>query len=116
MMPRSDSTILRMCWALFGLVLLGVTVAGPLADALLEDSSERVVHIESESSEDCGSHHDHWFCQVCRFVAEGPHESSTACVPAPLSAPAGVVLVDAGVSPVGTSLVSAHGSRAPPRA
>ena len=115
-MLRSDSRILRTIWALLALVQIGVTAVGPLADSLLEEPAERVAHVESESSEDCGTHHDHLFCQVCRTVIAGPHQASTPCVSAPLPASVDAVRAESESPRVGTILVSAHGSRAPPRA
>ena len=115
-MNRTSSPTLRLFWALLALVQLGVTAVGPLVDGVLEDRADPVVHVESESGEDCGTHHDHLFCQVCRTVALAGLTSPSASAPTPWDSPE--------ISPAATStdlpsppgLFSPVGSRAPPRA
>ncbi|MBT8404668.1 MAG: hypothetical protein KJP18_12470 [Gemmatimonadetes bacterium] len=115
-MIRSPSITKRAIWALLALVQLGVTGVGPLADAFHEDPSERVAHVESESTSDCGTHHDHLFCQVCRTVLASPDGIAPPCLSLPFPSAAGIVLASVEGVATGSPLVSALGSRAPPRA
>lgn len=116
-MNRSPTPSLRFLWALLALVQLSVTVGGPLVDAALEGGSDRVAHVESESGDDCGVHHDHLFCQVCRTVALSGRDAAAVRVPrCPIRAE-GVTTVDATDRvPSSPGLFAPLGSRAPPRA
>lgn len=85
-------------------------------DAAFERDADRVAHIESESGEHCGVHHDHLFCQVCRTVALGREV-------APIRAPNCVVrtgqataIAATGPLPSSAALFAPLGSRAPPQA
>lgn len=104
---------------LLGLVLLLLQLGLPVAvSAMAEaDSEGRVVHVESEGTEDCGLHHDHHFCQVVRNVVEGQRR-----VP---SCPLAILAQEATSSPRPAPrllenrspwLQDRHSSRAPPAA
>lgn len=59
-----------------GMVLLLLQLGLPTAVSAMEairdaDSAGRVVHVESEGTDDCALHHDHHFCQVVRNLVEG---------------------------------------------
>lgn len=112
----SSSPLLRIVWAVLALVQLTVTVGAPLADAALEDGAKRVVHVESESGEDCPSQHDHLFCQLCRTMVFAEAEARPARLHGPPPAPAtGVGISPAtDLPPPPSGQLSPLGSRAPP--
>lgn len=116
-MTSSRTPSLRLLWALLALVQFSVTVGGPLVDAALERGSDRVVHVESEAGDECGVHHDHLFCQVCRTVALAGRDS------APVRAPRGPIQSDDALAVQATNRAPSSpgsfapvGPRAPPRA
>jgi hypothetical protein len=48
---------------------LAVAITAPLAEALVEGrSGEAVVHVESESRDNCPPVHDHLVCPICRHI------------------------------------------------
>ncbi len=116
-MNPSRTPSLRLLWAFLALVQFSVTVGGPLVDAALERGSDRVVHIESESGDECGVHHDHLFCQVCRTVALAGRESPPVRVPrCPILSDGTLAVQATDRIPSSPGSFAPVGSRAPPRA
>jgi hypothetical protein len=59
----------RLSGAATLLLHVGVAVAAPLAEAVVEArSGDAVVHVESESRESCPPAHDHLLCPICRHI------------------------------------------------
>lgn len=116
-MNRSRPLSLRLLWALLALVQFSVTVGAPLADAALEEGADRVAHVESESGDECGVHHDHLFCQVCRTVALSGRDAPPARLPrCPIEADGASTIDTTDPLPSTPGRFAPLGSRAPPRA
>jgi hypothetical protein len=115
-MTPYPSRTLRGFWAVLALVQLFAAVSAPLADAALQEGGEAVVHIESEGGAECGAHHDHLFCQLCRAVDRGARQApSVAPVTPPRATSAPGLLASAVDAPPAPSGAGPVGSRAPPR-
>lgn len=106
----------RLIWAILALMQLSATAILPILDAIQEGDGPLVVHIESETSSDCPTRHDHLFCHICRVAGLAGREGRTIRGPAlSTSAP---VLLAATSTPSAAEQPGLHapvGSRAPPR-
>jgi hypothetical protein len=95
---------------------LSATAILPILDAIQESDGPLVVHIESETSADCPTRHDHLFCHICRVAGLAGREGRAVRAPA-LSTWA-PVLPPAAATPSAAEQPGLHapvGSRAPPR-
>ena len=101
---------------ILALLQLGASTAVVSADAMLDgEMVGHAIHMESEGSEECATHHDHLFCQVVRTLTT-PVGTAPASVDPTARLRITATLAAAHESEIArpTLLSGTVGSRAPP--
>ena len=105
----------RAAAVVFALLQLGASTAFVLADAVLDgEQAGAPVHVESQGSEECSTHHDHLFCQVVRSLASAAPGPGVATLEAHAAISSRRGPVHSSDAHPASAFSGASGPRAPP--